>query len=515
VAGVVRDVGALPLLAAGVALLAVPVTVGLAQRGPGSGPAGERREAARPRATPVRLTAELVVVLLAGLGVLVLHQRGLTAAPLDPPGGPAPGPPARAGVDPYLSAVPVLIGVGAGLVALRIYPWPVRALGALASRRRGAVGFLGLARAGRAAPAAALPLVVLVLAVAVAGFAGTVYSAVAAARGAAAVLAVGAHARVAAGMSETAVRAVRDAPGVEAAAAVTEVGVARPGRRPAQRAVAVDPAAYQEVLAAVGVPVRLPGRFLAARPGAGPLPVLAGPDLQGRTDVTIRHAGDIYPAVVVGDVTLLPGPIGDDVVLVPRPAMPWLSHVDEVLVGGAGADLEAVRAAVAAATGEAAAAVTVTSVAQHVARQEASGFNQGLTLMLVVGTAGAALGGLLAVGMALVVQAGVRGRALSLLRTMGLSQRQARGVLLVEMLPLISLAVAVGAVVGLALPVILGPALGLAQFTAGTPVVTAVDPRTVAALVALVGVLAVGGVAVEAAVNRRTGLGRVLRVDSR
>jgi len=358
---------------------------------------------------------------------------------------------------------------------------------------------------------------VLVLAVAVAGFAGTVYSAVAAARGVAAVLGVGAHARVAAaGMSETAVRAVRDSPGVEAAAAVTEVGVARPGRRPVQRAVAVDPAAYQEVLAALGVPVRLPDRFLDARPGADPLPVLAEPDLSGRTDVTIRYAGADYPAVVVGDVTLLPGPYaGGDVVLVPRPAVPGLGHVDEVLVGGADADPDAVRAAVAAATGEAAGAVAVTSVEEHVAQQEASGFHRGLTLMLVVGTAGAALGGLLAVALALVVQAAVRGRALSLLRTMGLSQRQARAVLLVEMLPLITLAVAVGAVAGLALPVILGPALGLAQFTAGTPVVTVVDPRTVGALVALVAVLAVGGVAVEAAVNRRTGLGRVLRVDSR
>jgi putative ABC transport system permease protein len=280
--------------------------------------------------------------------------------------------------------------------------------------------------------------------------------------------------------------------------------------------VAVDPAAYQAVLIALEVPVRLPDRFLAAGAGADPLPVLAQPDLLGRTDVTIRYAGDSYRAVVVGDITLLPGPYGSaDVVLVPRPAMPGVGHVDEVLVGGAGADLEAVRAAVAGAAGGPAEAVTVSSIAQHIAGQEASGFNRGLTLMLVVGTTGAALGGLLAVALALVVQAAVRGRALSLLRTMGLSQRQARGVLLVEMFPLISLAVAVGAVVGLALPVILGPVLGLAQFTAGTPVVTAVDPRTVAALVALVAMLAAGGVAVEAAVNRRAGLGRVLRVDSR
>jgi putative ABC transport system permease protein len=517
VADVVRDIGELPLLAAAVALLVVPVTVGLALPGLGTGAAGGRREAGRPRSSPVRLTAELVVVLLAGLGVLLLHQRGLTPAPVDPPTGPLGGPPAPARVDPYLSAVPVLIGVGAGLVALRIYPWPVRALGALAGRRRGAVGFLGLTRAGRAAPAAALPLVVLVLAVAVGGFAGTVYSSVERARGQAAILAVGAHARLAAaGMSETAVGAVRDSPDVEAAAAVTEVGVARPGLRPAQGAVAVDAAAYQEVLAAIGAPVRLPEGFLSARAGADPLPVLAEPDLAGRTDITIRYAGEDHPAVVVGDATLLPGPYGDgDTVLVPRRAMPGLGHVDEVLVGGEAADLDAARAAIAVATGEPAEAVTVTSVAQHVAEQEASGFNRALILMLVVGTAGAALGGLLAVALALVVQAAVRGRALSLLRTMGLSQRQARGVLLVEMLPLITLAVAVGAVVGLALPVILGPALGLAQFTAGTPVVTAVDPRTVGALVALVAALAVGGVAVEAAVNRRTGLGRVLRVDSR
>lgn len=144
-----EPVWTVPVGVAAVALLAVPIAAARAGR-----PVPVRRELRRYRSAPARLTAELVVLLLAGLGLLLLHQRGLT----------------RAGVDPYLSAVPVLVSAAAGLLALRLIPWPLRLLGTAAARRPGAVGFLGLARAGRADPATGLPLLVLVMAVAVAGF---------------------------------------------------------------------------------------------------------------------------------------------------------------------------------------------------------------------------------------------------------------------------------------------------------------------------------------------------------
>ncbi|MPZ27380.1 MAG: hypothetical protein GEV12_13455 [Micromonosporaceae bacterium] len=507
--GLVLGVGAVPLAVAALAVLAVPVTVAVAGRRPrrrGAGPPGgppagpPRVELTRQHPSPVRLTVELVVVLLAGLGVLLLHQRGLTVTP--------------AGADPYLSAVPVLIGLAAGLLALRAYPWPLRVLGTLSARGRGAVGFLGLARAGRAAPAAALPLLVLVLAVAVGGFAGAVYASVAAARDTAAVQGVGADLRVRTGgdLPDRTVAEVAALPGVDTVAAVNRSGFVRVDGRVAQNVVmiTVDGPAYQEVLAAIGAPDRLPEAIRTARPGSGPVPVL-GPAPDPGQELSVELAGTEHPATVVGDVAGLPALAGGDWVLVPRNALPAAVPVDELLIAGSGADPAAVRDAVARRAGDPE-AVTVTSLADQRAALEASGFNQTLTLVFIIGTVGAAVGGLLAVGLALAVQAAARGRALSQLRTMGLSAGQARGLLLVELVPVAALAVAAGAATGTVMPALLAPALGLTEFTGGASLPVALNPGTAALLAGLLGVLVLGGTLTEVAINRRLGLGQTLRL---
>jgi putative ABC transport system permease protein len=511
--GVLVGVGVAPLVVAAVVVLAVPVTVAAAVRAPatsrgGGARGGARRELARDRSAPVRVTVELLVVLLAGLGVLLLQQRGLTGTAAAVRAG---------GADPYLSAVPVLIGLAAGLLALRLYPGPLRVVGALAARRRGAVGFLGLARAGRVVPATALPLLVLVLAVALGGFAGAVYQAVLTARDGAAIRAVGADLRVAAegGLTDAAVTDVAAVPGVVSVAGTVDAGFIRIDGQAIQAAAVllVDAPAYQRVLAAIGAPGRLPERVVSAAPHAGPVPVLA-PRLDPARSLVVEIDRVEYPAEVVGGVADLPALHSGRIwVLVPRQALAEPPPADELLIAGPDADLAAVRAAVARGTGGDPDAVTVTSLADRRAELNSSGFNQTLSLVFVVGTVGAAVGGLLAVGLALVVQAAARGRALSLLRTMGLSASQARGLLLVELVPVTVLAVAVGAVAGTTMPVLLAPALGLTEFTGGTPLPIALNPATVTVVAALLGVFVIGGALVESAVNRRLGLGQVLRVD--
>jgi putative ABC transport system permease protein len=497
-------VGAIPLVVTVAALLAVPVTVSMnrivAERrgGPPAG-GGGRRELRGFRSAPVRLTAEVLVVLLAGLGVWLLRQRGVN----------------QAGIDPYLSAVPILVAVAAGLLALRFYPWPLRLFGAAAARRRGVVGFLGFARAGRAAPVTALPLVVLVLAVGLGGFAGAVYASVSAARDTAALRAVGADLRVdGEALTDESAAAVADVPGVAAVASLRRDGRVydSDGGRVQAVVLTVDASAYQEVLVALGTAERLPEPVVSATSGAEPVPVLAGASIieETGTELTLQVGANEFAAQVVGDVEELPRLIdGERWILVPRHALAEPVGIDEFLVAGAGADPDAVRAA----TGDDPDAVTLTSRTGYRADLDASEFNRGLTLALVVGTAGAALGGLLAVGMALLVQGAVRGRSLSVLRTMGLSPRQARGLLLVELVPVTLLAVAAGAVAGALLPVLLAPSLGLARFTDGVPIPVGLDVRTAGLLAALLGVFVIGGAIAEAAVNRRLGLGQVLRVD--
>ena len=75
-----------------------------------------RADLQRPRVTMRRITAELTLVVLAVFGALLLRRRGLGAE-----------------VDPYLVVVPVLAAAAAAVVALRLFPYPLRLLAGAAS----------------------------------------------------------------------------------------------------------------------------------------------------------------------------------------------------------------------------------------------------------------------------------------------------------------------------------------------------------------------------------------------
>jgi putative ABC transport system permease protein len=135
------------------AILAV-AAAGPARRGVG---APGRDEVAVPRLSPRRLVVEALVVVLSVVGMYLLRRRGLTDA-----GG---------GFDPYLAAVPLLLGVAVGILAIRLYPLPVRLLAATASKRRDLVPALAFRRVARQPGVTAAPLLVLLLGVSVSVFA--------------------------------------------------------------------------------------------------------------------------------------------------------------------------------------------------------------------------------------------------------------------------------------------------------------------------------------------------------
>ncbi|MGQ4424653.1 ABC transporter permease, partial [Streptomyces violaceoruber] len=91
-----------------------------------------RRDVASARASRRRTVAELTVVVLALGAVEMLRRRGATD-----------------GAGDLVAVAPVLVGVIAALVLVRLYPLPLRGLARPARRLRGAVGPLALARAGR------------------------------------------------------------------------------------------------------------------------------------------------------------------------------------------------------------------------------------------------------------------------------------------------------------------------------------------------------------------------------
>jgi putative ABC transport system permease protein len=144
------------LLALGIVLATGGILAAAASGAAQSGltPRG-REEVAVTSVSPRRLAIEAAVVVSSLVGVYLLRRRGLAD---------------ENGFDPYLAAVPLLLGLAAGIVAVRLYPLPVRFLAAAAARRRDLVPALALRRVARQPGVTAAPLLVLLLGVSVSVF---------------------------------------------------------------------------------------------------------------------------------------------------------------------------------------------------------------------------------------------------------------------------------------------------------------------------------------------------------
>ena len=156
------------LLALAVALAAGGLLAGLAL-----GPARRtltargRDDAPAQRQSPVRLAVEALVIVASLAGAYLIRRRGLS--PED-------------GVDPFLAAVPILVGVAVGLLAVRLYPLPLRGLARSLASRRDLVPTLGVRRLARQPSLAAAPFVVVLLAASAAAFTATLAASLAAAQ---------------------------------------------------------------------------------------------------------------------------------------------------------------------------------------------------------------------------------------------------------------------------------------------------------------------------------------------
>ncbi|MGC4746476.1 FtsX-like permease family protein [Micromonospora sp. DT201] len=485
-----------------------------------------RGDLVRMRPSTRRLTVELFVLLLAVLGAVLLRRRGLTLGE----------------VDPLLVSVPVLLAIAAAVLALRVYPWPLLLVSRLAARTRGSVAFLGTARAGRSAVAA--PLVVVVLAIGTAAFCAVVAAGVDASRDRAADRMVPADAVI---------RGERFAPdtvdelgrlqGVRAVTrllyasdeqlAADELGTSP--RLGSAAVLLVDGSGLAAVARESEVDLPLPDALRTARPEPGPLPAIVSPAVA--TDLAkagldrsafISVQGQRYEFRVAGREESFPFLPADTsrFVILPWQALPARNTTPvatSLLVAGDRLDAEALRRAgdqgqlryqqEGAVTGKERPIGVVVDTRADVRRDLGNGGANGvLAFGFMAGAVGGSVLGLLAIAFTVLAGARARGQVLSRLRTLGLSRRQWRGLLLVELAPLVSVSVLTGALVGAVLPLLLNPVLGLSAFTGGMPVRVAFEPGLVAAVLAL-GVVALGfAVAVEALNNRRLRLGEVLRL---
>ncbi|MET7668819.1 FtsX-like permease family protein [Micromonospora luteifusca] len=485
-----------------------------------------RSDLVRMRPSTRRLTGELFVLGLAVLAAVLLRRRGLTLGE----------------VDPLLVSVPVLLAIAAAVLALRAYPWPLLLVSRLAARTRGSVAFLGTARAGRSAVAA--PLVVVVLAIGTAAFCAVVAAGVDASRDRAAEQIVPADAVIRGErFAPDTVDELGRLPGVRAATrllyasdeqlASDELGTSP--RLGGTAVLLVDGSGLAAVARESEVDLALPEPLRTARPEAGPLPAIVSPAVAA--DLTkagldrsafISVQGQRYEFRVAGSEESFPllSANTSRFVILPWQALPARNTTPvatSLLVAGDRLDAEALRRAgdqgqlryqqEGAVTGQERPIGVVVDTRADVRRDLGNGGANGvLAFGFVAGAAGGSVLGLLAIAFTVLAGARARGQVLSRLRTLGLSRRQWRGLLLVELAPLVGVSVLTGALVGAVLPLLLNPVLGLSAFTSGMPVRVAFEPGLVAAVLAL-GVVALGfAVAVEALNNRRLRLGEVLRL---
>ncbi|SCF39004.1 FtsX-like permease family protein [Micromonospora mirobrigensis] len=508
----------LTVTAAVVITVALPVAT-LAVAGPDG-----RRDLVRMRPGARRLTVEVFLLGLAALAAVLLRRRGLV-----------PGT-----VDPLLVTVPVLLAVAAAVLALRLYPWPLLLASRIATRTRGTVAFLGTARAGRSG--VGVPLVVVVLAIATAAFCGVLASGVETGRDRAVSQVVPADALIAgARLAPDTGAALQRSPGVRATTplilnsaqrlATDEVGTdARLGD---VTVLVLDGSGFAEVARRSGVDVAVPDALRRPAPGAGPVPAVVSPLLAGELaeagldSAFVPVEGRRHPfrvAATVGDFPLTD--TGRYVVL------PWSALATDdpeapVPTGFlvAGDDLDAGELTRIGNEGqrryqfgspvvgkEPPRDVTVRTWAAEREVLGRNGANALLAFAFAAGAVGGTLFGLIAIAFTVLAGARSRGQVLSRLRTLGLSRGQGRGLLLVELVPLVAVAVLTGAVTGALLPLLLTPLLGLSAFTGGVPVRAAFEPGLVAGAVLLAAVALAFAVAVEAVNNRRLRLGEALRL---
>ncbi|MER7487727.1 FtsX-like permease family protein [Streptomyces sp. NPDC126497] len=462
---------------------------------------GAREDVVLARPSRRRTVVEVTLLVLTVGAVVALRTRGT----------------ADSG-DHLVSLAPVLVGTIAAFVLVRLYPLPLRGLARPARRLRGAVGPLSLARASRAPGSAVLPLLGLLTALTTAAFGGSVLAGVADARERAAVLTVGADARV-----ESPYRLpsdlpdrVRRTPGVREVTAAGVVRFAQPGNGTRTVPVAgVDPAGYSTLARHTGIGAFDRGALEASGPSEV-LPALASPG------VAERHGTRPFPvrmedgSSVTVRIALVrertPAVVGREFLVVDRSGLSARSaRTTLLLVTGDRLDGAALRAAAGGGT-------PVRLRAEERAGYVDSPLQSGAERVYAAAVAAGAGYAALALLLTLVRAAPERAALLARLRTMGLTRAQGRRLLVLESLPQALLAALGGILTAWATIRLLAPGIDLTAVALPATASSAgraalrTDPLSLLVPALAVVVLTVGVAVVQAWWTGRRGSVRELRV---
>ncbi|MFJ4091265.1 FtsX-like permease family protein [Kitasatospora sp. NPDC089913] len=494
----------------------------------------------RPRAGNGRrrLAGELAVLALTVTAVVEVRRRGVA--------------PAGADIDPLLVAAPLLLALTGGLLLARLQPLLLGVFARIATRRPGAIGFLGLARAARGGTEGArpsvLPLIALLLAVTTAGFGSTVLGAVDTERVHAARLTVGGDASVVVPIgvpvSEDFAAAAAALPGVRTSTRVwadTEVFVIDGNGSTRIFAVVADPVAYAEISRSLGRGAFDPAALAGGTGGAdAPVPALVSGALArklGAGDtrrIRLPNGGELL-ARTAGVVDGTPALQGDDRMFVVLPAGPavtvapelgranlWLAtgDIDQDRLRGLVREKIATDAQRATAFPVATdrgsdglpLGYSVRTSAALSAELAADPLQAAAARLFWTAVLGAGALALLAVLLTLVRAAPERTALLARLRTMGLRPRQGLTLILIETLPQTLVAAVGGGLVAVSAVALLGPAFDL-SILVGADIAPGLRIAVPPVLVPTVGLAALvsAGVVAEALIAGRRQIATELR----
>ena len=479
---------------------------------PASNPAritsAETRRAAGPARPWRRPVIEVTAVAASVAGLVVLRNQGV---------------PAGGGTDLYLTITPVLVAIPVVVIMLRLYPLAIRGLLALSARGTGATGFVALSRAATSSLTGALPAFALVLALSLATFAGMVNQGISRGEATASWHATGADVLIQPGpdgvIGPDAVQAISAVPGVRHATEVWTTDWFTPFGQQVT-VIAVDPASYAALVADTpfsSFPAHKIGQAAprSVLPLGATVPVLASPpalavlgqgagqldSLSAMGPLTVRVAG------IVGDTPALPS--GGPFVVMPLLSLPGPNGAaapNMLLVTGSAIN----HARLTAVANRMIPGNVITFRTSVLAALASSPLQHGAGLIITLIIVAAAALGLFIVILGLSLGSAERGLTLARLTVMG--HDRTTGLVMAEAMPAVIIAVIAGAVCGVALPRVIASAIDLSAFTgSSTPVQLQPDALALGLPAAIIVVLALGALTVEARALRRRDISGMLR----
>ncbi|THG30987.1 ABC transporter permease [Naasia lichenicola] len=457
----------------------------------------------------LRAVAELAVVLLTAASLFLLIRRGLSTS------GQA------VGVDPLLSAVPLLLAVTVGIAVLRGFPVPLRGAVRSARGRRGVEAFVGSIRATRVPTLGLAGVLALVVGLSIATFSAVMLTTFDTGIERAAAESVGADARVDAPLlTADELDAVTQVDGVEHVAGIQLVGPRTLGSGDSDESITI----VLSPTAELGTLRTLPARLDAEQDGR--IPVLLSDDLKEEFTEGSSAIVSGQPLTVVGFLPadsqlgpthgwiLVDSSFSDRMSVQFSPSV-LLIGADPALLPQLKAPLEAAVHAGAVDQGTVITRSSVSTVPTMTALRKSEPSILGVRIGLGAGALLSVLLCSITLVLSTIAAGRERGRVAGILRTLGLPRRRLRSLIAWELGPVALVSLLAGAVLGLVLPYIVTAAVDLRPFTEGTaPVAPVLDPTTIVGVLALFSMVVLGSGIVAVAIGDRIAPSTTLKMGS-